>query len=167
MIDWIEKLSLKWNRVLVIIASVFILSTMFLVAADVSGRFFFGRPITSAIEIGQIMLAYIAFLSLSYGLIKRTHVRVTLLFDRFPQKVRHFAEILSAIAGIAFFSLLLWGGTEQFWDSWIIKEIMPAAARLPYWFPKLAFPIGAALMIIQLLIYLLRPISVLFFKRGE
>ena len=167
IIGRIERASHRWNWAVMVLVSPFILGMMILGVADASGRYLFNNPIMGAIEIEAIMLAYIGFMTLAYGLVRGSHVRVTLLLGRFPPRVKLGMEILAGMAGIFLFILLTWGGIEQFWDSWIVKEVMPASVRLPYWLPKLALPLGALLMTIQIIIYIMCQLDILFSNRSK
>lgn len=163
----IEKASYLWNDGLRAFSGIIILVLMMLIVSDVSGRYLFLRPITGSVEIGQMMLAWVAFLTLAYALIKKTHVRVTLALSRFPQRVQLRAEIFAGLAGIAFFSFMTWGAILQFWSSWVVRELMPAAIDLPYWLPKLILLVGALFMTIQCIIYTLGHLDTLLLKRRE
>lgn len=164
-IQRIEKASYRWNEALTPLSSIFILASMLLVVADVSGRYLLNKPIMGAVEIEQIMLAYIAFFALSYALTKKTHVRMRLILNMFPQRVQWAAEVFAGLAGIFLFVLLIWGGVEQFWRSWVVREIMPAAIKLPYWLAKLSLPVGAFLVTVQYIIYTLH--YLILFSKGE
>jgi TRAP-type C4-dicarboxylate transport system permease small subunit len=67
--------------------------------------------------------------------------------------------------GLVFFILMSRGAIEQFWTSWQIREIMPAAIDLPYWLPKLAMMLGALLMTVQFGLYILHYLAVLVVRR--
>ena len=99
---------------------------MLLTVADVAGRYIFNHPIRGSIEISMQMMAYVTLPGLAYTLIKGIHVRVSLVLERLPQKVRIEAEVLADIMGLSFCGLLTWGSWVQFWDSWIVWEFMPA-----------------------------------------
>ena len=163
----IEKASYRWNSWIITVASISIILTMLLVVSDVSARYLFNSPIRGAVEVEQIILAYISFTGLAYALIKGNHVRVTLLLNRLSPRMRLGAEIIASLAGIAFFCLVVWGGIGQFWESWIIQEIMPASVEVPFWIAKLAMPLGAILITVQFIIAALRDASTLLAEREE
>jgi TRAP-type C4-dicarboxylate transport system permease small subunit len=160
----IEAASYRWNWVIMIGGSIVILAIILLVVADVSGRYLFNSPIKGSLELSGIMLAIIAFLCFSYALIQRTHIRMTLILDRLPVRLKLIAEILAGIAGIVFFLLLDLGGIKQFWDSFVVRELMPATITIPYWIPKMVLPIGVSLMVVQWMIYVVYHIFVLLLK---
>ena len=85
-----------------------VLVMMFLTTLDVSGRAFFSRPITGAIELNRCMLAVFAVLGLAYTHRERANVRVTMLLDMLPPAPRAVLEILSHLVCIGLAGLLCW-----------------------------------------------------------
>lgn len=160
----IEDASHRWNWIIMVGGSIVILAIVLLVVADVSGRYLFNSPIKGSLELSGVMLGIVAFLCFSYALIKRSHIRMTLLLDRLPTRLQVIAEIVAGVAGLTFFVVLDWGGIEQFWTSFVIRELMPATITIPYWIPKMVLPIGVSLMIIQWMIYVVHHVFVLLSK---
>jgi TRAP-type C4-dicarboxylate transport system permease small subunit len=131
------------------LSGVVLVTLMLLTVADVAGRYIFNHPIRGNIEISMQMMAYVTLPGLAYTLIKGIHVRVSLVLERLPQKVRIEAEVLADIMGLFLCGLLTWGSWVQFWDSWIVWEFMPAAVRIPWWPAKLVMPVGFCLMAVE------------------
>ena len=57
---------------------------MLQVSADVIGRYFFNKPILGTLERSQVMIAAMVFLSWGYTQIAGQHIRLSLIFDRYP-----------------------------------------------------------------------------------
>ncbi len=163
----IETASRRFNEVLATIAGGITIAMMMLVVVDVTGRELFNSPITGGLETAQIMLAYLIFLSFTYALVVGGHVRMTLVMDRLGRRLRLVAELLAGALGFTLFSLLTWGGWVQFWDSWVVKEYMPAAVELPFWVPKFAVPVGMFLISLQFIIYFLTHLAQLTEEQGD
>jgi TRAP-type C4-dicarboxylate transport system permease small subunit len=163
----IERVSRRFNEALATVAGGITLAMMALVVVDVSGRYLFNSPITGGLETAQIMLAYLIFFSFAYALVVGGHVRMTLVLDRFGRRLRLLAELLAGVLGLILFGLLTWGGWNQFWESWVLKEYMPAAVELPFWLPKLAVPLGMFLISVQFIIYFFTHLAQLAEKPGD
>lgn len=161
----IEQMSYRWTKVIVIICGSFILISVLMVAVDVGGRYIINKPLTGAVELESTLLSFIAFLGLAYGLIKGTHVRMTILFDKFPRTFQFIAEMLVCIIGLALFGILTWTGIRQFWDSLIMHETISYAVKVPFWPAKLALPVGTFLMFIQLIIYMLQKVDSMLLRK--
>lgn len=50
---------------------------------------------------------------------------------------------------MVFMAFAFYATSRQFWESWLARETMMAAVKIPYWLAKLALPIGFFLMTIQ------------------
>ena len=125
-----------------------------LTVADVIGRYVFNHPIKGTIEISQQLMAYVFFFGLAHTLVKGVHVRVTIALDRFPHRLRMIAEVIASIVGVFFCGLLIWASWHQFWDSFLVWELMPAAIDIPWWPAKLAMPVGFFFMALQFFVYI-------------
>ncbi len=167
LIQRLELVSRKVNEVLAVTAGAIIILMMMMVVVDVSGRYLFNKPIVGGIEIEQIMLAYVIFFSFAYALVVGGHVRMTLLLDRFHPRLRLLAELLAGVLGLTLFGLLTWGGWTQFWESWVMREYMPAAIDLPFWLPKFAVPVGMFLISVQFIVHFLTHLAQLTAGQAE
>jgi len=156
-----------WNEYLTPISSIFIILCVILTLSDVIARFLFNNPIKGTTEIEQVMLSFIAFFSISYALVKNQHVRVLLFFDKFNKTTKIITEIIIGIAGFIIFILMLLGGIEQFWRSWMVNEVMPAAIKIPFWIPKFIVLLGAFLTSLQFFIYSLKNITQLNNRKNK
>lgn len=162
----IENASYRWNWVIMIAGSIVTLFIILFIVADVSGRYLFNSPIKGTLELSGVALGIVAFLSFSYALVRRQHVRMTLVFGRLPIRLQIIANIFAGIAGIGFFVLLVIGASAQFWSSFEIRELMPATVTFYYWIPKMVLLIGVSLMIIQWTIYIIQNVFDLFSREG-
>jgi TRAP-type C4-dicarboxylate transport system permease small subunit len=151
----LEGISRRVNGLVAVFGAVLIFAAMILVVADVSGRYLFDKPITGGIELEQIMLGYIEFLTLAYALAIGAHLRVTMVVDRLGPRTRLGADLLGALFGLTLFAFLTWGAWEHFWESWVVDEYMPSVVELPFWIPKFAMPVGMFLMSLQFLVSLI------------
>ena len=126
----------------------------FMVVIDVSGRFFFNRPLPASPEISELLLPYIVFPCVAYALSIGSHIRVTMLTSLLPQRVQLSCEIIASIVGAVIFGIMAYQGWSIFWKSFLIKEEMQAAIALPWWLSKFIFPVGAAMFCLQFLVQL-------------
>jgi len=68
------------------VAGATLFAMMLLTTADVTGRFFFNSPILGSVELTQLMLAAVVFLSLPVACWREEHVSVDLLDAIFPPR---------------------------------------------------------------------------------
>ena len=76
------------------VAGATLFGMMLLTTADVTGRYFFNSPILGAVELTQLMLAALVFLSLPVVCWRQEHISVDLLDAVFPAKLVWVREVL-------------------------------------------------------------------------
>ena len=137
------------------------LALMFAIVVDVCGRFLFNKPLQGGVEISQVLLAWILFLPLAYALVRKAHVRVTIILDHLPRRLNLIAEAFVAIISLGCFVLIIYASWKQFWESFSVGETMPAPIWIPAWLAKLAIPAGFLLFFFQLCVDLINTLKLL------
>lgn len=74
----------------------FMVALMLMYLVDVFGRLFISRQIKGSFEVAQYFLCVISFAAYSYTQIRRGHIHVGFLINRFPRQTRY------AIHGVNF-----------------------------------------------------------------
>lgn len=126
------------------------LALVFLVAYDVLGRYVFGGASVAMQELEWHLLPPIALIGMSYTMRHGEHVRVDVLYDKLPTRVRYaidfFGAALTAIIAILIIRLSI----NYVWQSYVINEGSPDPGGLPHRFILKAFiPLGFALLFVQ------------------
>jgi TRAP-type C4-dicarboxylate transport system permease small subunit len=136
---------------------------MWLVDANVIGRRLFNAPILGTVEMAQALLVFSVMLGLPFAQANGAHLRVTIVVERLPLRVREVLFALGMLAGCALFALLAYASFGFALRSYQIGEaVWGAALRFPLWPVKGAITLGAALISIQ---FLLDAIRVGLFRR--
>ncbi len=143
---------MSFHRNLGSVCGILVMVLMFIIVIDSGGRFLFGKPLQGAVEISRLVLGWILFGSLTYGLVRGVHVKITLFLDKYSPLGKVAAEIIFILLSISFFILAIYSGWREFWLSFLIREIMPAPIWIPFWIGKLALPVGCFIIVIQLCI---------------
>ena len=141
---------LSIHRVLASILGLLIIVLMFIIVVDTGGRFLFDQPLSGAVEISRVVLAWILFLPLAYALVQGTHIQVTMLLMRLRHWFRLVAEVIIVVLSLLYFGLAVYAGWGQFWESFRVGEDMGAPIWIPFWIAKAAVPIGCLLIAAQL-----------------
>lgn len=76
------------------VAGATLFGMMLLTTADVTGRYFFNSPILGAVELTQLMLAALVFLSLPVVCWRQEHISVDLLDAIFPARLVWVREVI-------------------------------------------------------------------------
>ena len=76
---------------------------LFLTVGDVLGRYAFNAPIPGTYELTKILFALSVFFSLPVSQFNGENLGITLLYDRFPLKVKGILDLMSALISITVF----------------------------------------------------------------
>jgi len=136
------------NAVVALACGVLVFCYMFLVIANVTGRYSFNSPVYGTMEIGQLVLASVIFFSLSYAQMKRSHIRVRAVLERLPPNWQEIFEISILAVGFLVMILLAWRALPFALESYNLKEVH-VAIDVPIWPTKFIFFIGWTLFGIQ------------------
>lgn len=97
----------KINGLQVFLGGCFLVMMIFLTCANILLRQF-GVPVRGTFEIMGFLGAVIFAFSLGYSHEKKEHLYVSIIFDRFPEKVKKAARVINSFVCIFFFSLVSW-----------------------------------------------------------
>lgn len=93
------------------VAGATLFGMMLLTTADVAGRFLFNSPILGAVELTQLMLAAVIFLSLPIVCWREEHVTVDLLDAIFPARWIWLRQVIVNLI----VTLALWAMAGRVW----------------------------------------------------
>jgi TRAP-type C4-dicarboxylate transport system permease small subunit len=136
----------RLERIAVILSWLTSLLITAIVVIDVLLRFFLNRPLPAAWEMSEVLMPYIVFFALAETLSAGAHVQVTLFLSRMSPDLRRFCEIISGCICLAVCCVFTYSSYLRFAASFAIKEEILAAVSLPWWFGKMAMPIGFGLL---------------------
>jgi len=113
------------SNMLVYIGSGILAVMMFLTAADVIGRMF-RHPIEGTYELVGLLLVLVLGMGVANAQMQKAYVSVSIIYDRFPPKVRTALDIVSYIAATAIAVLLCWQVSVLGWRYIIVsRESLP------------------------------------------
>ena len=132
------------------IGSTWIFVLMLIIIFDVGGRVFFNKPFQGTPEIVANSIIAIAFLQIGYVLMIEKHVRSTVFYDRFPERVREILDIFACLLGIVIFVFLVKASFGEFVEAFLTGEFEgEGALRVPTSPARFTIFFGSLLMLIQ------------------
>lgn len=150
----IEDLNARVVRLLLAAAAVIIFLLGFLVCADIGGRAFFNSPVKGTPEIVSMSIVIICFLLAGYSVQSGSMISTDVFSGMGGVRGRGGAQVLSAILGLVFFGLIVWGSYEPMLYSWTSGEYEgEGALRVPTWPAKVIVLIGSALVVVSYVFY--------------
>lgn len=82
------------------------------------------------------------FFALPGTLLKGDHIRVTLLLDRLPTRMRSAFEWFCLTLAMVLTVYVAWYSVRSVWISYITHDISPAADASPLWIPQISMAVG-------------------------
>jgi len=149
-----EKGIKKMSNVLMYVGTSMLLIMMLLGTADVVGRYLFNSPIIGTIEIFEILLPIISLLGLAYTQKEKGHIRVDLLYSRFPHRPQAVIGLGITIWSIILFILIAWQGTMTAISYWEQDRLI-SNIHVPIYLIQLLVPLGAVALCLVLVIDLI------------
>lgn len=142
----------KIEKLLHIIGYIAIFAMMILITLDTVGRYFFNNPIQGTYEITEIFLMImVVFLTLSYSFKTGDHVRVDILYRRFPNKVKNAINVFAMFISAALFAMITYQGWILTHGAWINQEYTFGVITLPMYLSYIWIPLGSGALTLRLI----------------
>lgn len=151
------------------LAGVFLVTIAILVVSQIVARMF-NKQIPSADEFAGYCLAASSFLGLAYSFRSGSHIRVTLLTDRFSTQIQRVLMLLVLTFTIIMIAVWAFNSISMVYESWKFKDMSTGILKYPIWIPQLSMGIGVTLFclaIIEDLVNVMRGIEPNFEKNKE
>lgn len=124
------RLSEGINRVLILVGGISLMGMMFLACANMFFRAVW-VPVKGTFEIMGFLGAIVASFALGYTQMKKGHIAVDILVNRFPKKVQMILDSINYLLNSAFFGLIAWRialWATTIWKSGEVSETL----KMPY-----------------------------------
>jgi TRAP-type C4-dicarboxylate transport system permease small subunit len=146
------------EKVLMYISGVLFMILMFLGAGDVLGRYLINRPIRGTLEISEILMGAIVFLSWAYTQRNDGHVKVDLFIANYPPRARKIIDFVTLFLSFILFIVITKQSTVIALRCWHEQRVIPTLDIPTAPFHSIV-PIGAALLCIELIVQMIKMIS--------
>ena len=121
-----------------------------LMATNVLMRYLFHYGTVWSQELEWHLLVPLILFGMSYALRHGEHVRVDILYAKFPDRAKDIVDLVSAILAIAISVLVIWFSLHYVQQSYVIDEGSPDPGGIPHrYFIKGLIPVGFALLLLQ------------------
>lgn len=134
---------------------------------EVMARYVFNSPTNWAHESMFLMFGMQYLLAGGYVLRNNGHVRVDVFYMNFSRRRKAGTDIVTSIFFFIFTGVLVWTGWLFFKDSFTVGEVSFTEWGIQYWPVKFALPLGAVLLLLQGVAWLIKDIMVLLEKKRE
>lgn len=142
----------RFALAILLIGGIGLLMSMFLGVGDVVGTQVLATPLPGARELTESTMVLIVFGALAYAQIQRSHIRVELLYTRMNPRVQALMDVITDLAAIVFFGMLLWQAINEVKISWEIGESTVGLIRFPLYPARIILAVGTGLLIVRLVL---------------
>ena len=125
---------------------------MLLVVADVLGRKLFNAPIQGAIEVTELTLVVMVYLSVAYVQGRREHIRLELFSSRLSGRALRRLELFSLAVALVICLVITWRIGLFAWESWSTGDHTMGLVEIPIWPSKVAVFFGFVVLSLRLAI---------------
>src|SRR3954463_6573089 len=144
----------------------FILTAAF-ITFDVLARRFAGFSSQATTELTGYALAFGISWALAHALTQRAHIRIDVLINYLPDRLRHAMHLMSLIALAVFMSFIAKGAYDLFDESILFGATDISVLRTPLWIPQGLFAFGIAVFLLLILLVIVENILLVLAGRGR
>ena len=137
------------KRVMVAGSIIFVLILLW----GVFSRYVLNIAVAWVEELAVYCMIWLVFLGIGVAASERAHIGMLFVRDSLPLPIRRYLLLLTYLLVMGFLTVVAYQGTI------LAIAVIPqksAALRLSFFWPYMAIPVGAALMIVQLLLVAVR-----------
>ncbi|MEP7063239.1 MAG: TRAP transporter small permease subunit [Betaproteobacteria bacterium] len=132
---------------------------------EVLARYVFNSPTNWVHESMFLMFGMQYLLAGAYAYKEDQHVRVDVLYSKLSTRNKAICDIITSVFFFIFIGTMLWTGIRFAADAIHVDEHSFTEWSVQYWPIKLAIPVGAALMLMQGIVKLIKDILIVT-RRG-
>ena len=152
--DWVDTIVEKAGN----LACYLVFIIMAITTIDVTARYVFNRPLLWGWLTNRLLFGVFILFAGAYTLLKGQHIRIEILYDHFPPRIKAIARWIALAAMVAFLGVLVWQTSWMGWNSLMNGEKAAGAFRIPLYPFKLLIPVVAFLFLLQ---------GISYFRKGK
>ena len=112
---------------------------------DVSMRYVFSAPTYWSVEMNEYAMVFITFIPLAEMLRIKRHIKMTLLFDKWPLNAQLGVESFYLILGLIFCGVTAYTGAGMVSTAYKYHFASSSLVGAPLWIPYAFVPVGMGL----------------------
>jgi TRAP-type C4-dicarboxylate transport system permease small subunit len=144
----------------------FILCAAF-ITFDVIARRFFGFSSQATTELTGYALAFGISWALAHALTTRAHIRIDVLINHLPDRLRHPMHLLSLAALAVFMGFIAKGAYDLVDESILFGATDISLLRTPLWIPQGLWALGIGVFLLLIVLLLVESLLLMLAGRGR
>ncbi len=133
-------------------SGVLILASMLIICYGVFLRYVLGVSTVWQTELAIYFLMFAAFVGGAYGLKHGDHVKIGVVVDRLPGRVRLFVNFVAVVLSLLLIAIIGVLSFDLWWEAVERGRRSSTAWNIPLAYPYFMLPLGMALMALQYLL---------------
>jgi TRAP-type mannitol/chloroaromatic compound transport system permease small subunit len=136
--------------------SLLVILIMVITTIEVTARYVFNSPTIWAWPINRELFGVFILFGGAYTLLHGGHIRIEILYNRFPRRVKLIATLIALACFVAFIGVLVWQGAWMAANSLMSGERASGTFHIPLYPFKILIPIAAFLFLLEGIAHFLR-----------
>lgn len=150
----LEKISHILNRIIIVLAGFFLAAMILMTCLNIFSRLL-GSPFKGTYELMGYFGALVTAFALGYTQIKKAHIAVDVLVNRFSLKAQLFFQAINCLICAVFFSIAGWQIGKLAKTLWLTGEVTETL-RIIYYPFTYGVALGCCLLALVLLVEFLK-----------
>ena len=145
LVDGIINIFLKITMVVIVLM-------MLMITAESVLRTFFHYSMMITDEFSGYLLMFSVFLGIGFCMRSHALLRVTIIYDRMPERVRNTFQVFFDLISLGFVLILTYQLYRLVFTSYESQVLSISQAEIPLWIPQMIMPIGITVLILALVV---------------
>lgn len=154
--EYFERFVHRITTVCGAIGVIFLVLVMAVIMTNIFMRAF-GHALIGTYEAVQLLSVVTASFCIGYCAIKKSHVVVSIVIIRLPERVRTLFYIITTTIAIGLWALIIWKGAVFAWQH-LVKGEVTTIMRWPIYPMRFVFVLGAIILCLVLITDLLKAV---------
>ncbi|RTZ41477.1 TRAP transporter small permease [Candidimonas sp. SYP-B2681] len=146
---------------------IFLLLASMLIVIDLAMRKFLGWSMGGADEIAGYVLAIISAWAFPITLLRRSHIRVDVLYTHMSRGVRVALDLFALLCLGVFIALLTYHAWQVLTDSISFKSVSNTPLQVPQWIPQSMWFAGYVFFLITIVVLLACALYLVIMRRSR
>ena len=129
---------------------------MIITTVEVISRYAFNRPTIWVWPINRQLFGLFILFAGIYTMHKGGHIRVEILYDLFPPRLKSIARWIALVCFLVFIIALILQGARMAWMSVMVQERLSGAFHFPVYPLKILIPITGFLFLLEGIVVFVR-----------